>query len=73
MIAVGGAIGIMPIWTQLALLPIPLAVKVWRDIDQYYELPYSLMQAMQVNIGLHLATGLLLVGGYLVAASQIST
>jgi 1,4-dihydroxy-2-naphthoate polyprenyltransferase len=67
LIATGGAVGITPIWTQLALLPAPLAVKVWRDIEQHYERPYSLMQAMQVNIGLHLSTGLLLVGGYLIA------
>ena len=68
LISIGGATGITPIWTQIAMLPAPLAVKVWRDIDQYYERPYSLMQAMQVNIGLHLSTGLLLVGGYLIAA-----
>ncbi len=34
---------------------------------QYYDNPYALMPAMGKNIQLHLATGVLLIGGYLLA------
>jgi 1,4-dihydroxy-2-naphthoate octaprenyltransferase len=67
LIAAGGASGYLPQWTLLALLPAPLAVRVWRGLRRWYDDPYALMPVMQVNIGLHLATGVLLVAGYLVA------
>ncbi|HET6810412.1 MAG TPA: UbiA family prenyltransferase [Acidimicrobiales bacterium] len=61
------AAGVTPLWTLLALLPAPMAVKVWRGMRSHYDRPYELMPAMQTNIALHLLTGLLLVAGYLLA------
>jgi 1,4-dihydroxy-2-naphthoate octaprenyltransferase len=66
-VIVGAAAGVTPPWTLLALLPAPLALKVWRGMRDHYDRPYELMPAMQTNIALHLFTGLLLVVGYLLA------
>ena len=69
LLVVAGVIaGIMPEPTLLALLTIPLAVRVVRALWRDYDEPYALMfSAMGKNVQLHLFTGLLLVLGYLVA------
>lgn len=59
--------GVTPLWTLLALLAAPLAVRVWRGLRAHYASPYELMPAMQANISLHLVTGVLLVVGYLLS------
>jgi 1,4-dihydroxy-2-naphthoate octaprenyltransferase len=51
----------------VALAAAPLAVPVYRALKGHYEQPYALMPAMAKNIQLHLATGILLLVGYLVA------
>jgi len=61
-----GALTIMPAWTLLGLLTIPLALKVHKGLSSHYEHPYELMAAMGTNIMVHLATGLLLSVGYLI-------
>jgi 1,4-dihydroxy-2-naphthoate octaprenyltransferase len=61
------ASGVTPWWTLVALAPAPLARRVWRDLRDHYDEPYALMGAMQSNILLHLATGLLLIAGYVIA------
>ncbi|MGZ4801054.1 MAG: UbiA family prenyltransferase [Acidimicrobiia bacterium] len=66
LIALGPPLGITPWWTLIALLPVPLALKVVRGLRASYGAPYALMPVMQTNIGLHLFTGLLLVVGYLI-------
>lgn len=66
-VIVEAAVGVTPLWSLLALLPAPLALKVWRGMRAHYARPYELMPAMQTNIALHLFTGLLLVAGYLLA------
>jgi 1,4-dihydroxy-2-naphthoate octaprenyltransferase len=66
-IAIGAVTGIMPRPTIIALATIPLALQCVRQLGMYYDQPYALMPAMQTNIRLHLFTGLLLLGGYLVA------
>ena len=66
-IAIGAVTGIMPRPTIIALATIPLALECARQLGKYYDQPYALMPAMQTNIRLHLFTGLLLLGGYLVA------
>jgi hypothetical protein len=43
-------------------------VQAYQPLEANYTAPYALMPAMQHNIVLHLATGLLLVLGYLVHA-----
>jgi 1,4-dihydroxy-2-naphthoate octaprenyltransferase len=68
LIAAGPVLGITPWWTLVALVTVPMARTVHRGIRDHYDQPYALMPAMQTNIGLHLATGMLLVVGYVVAA-----
>jgi 1,4-dihydroxy-2-naphthoate polyprenyltransferase len=51
----------------IAVAAAPLALPVYRALRDRYEQPYALMPAMAKNIQLHLATGLLLIAGYLVA------
>jgi len=58
---------VTPIWTLIAVLPAPLVLKVRRGLRAHYDQPYALMSYMQDNIVLHLATGTLLVVGYVVA------
>jgi 1,4-dihydroxy-2-naphthoate octaprenyltransferase len=64
LIVAGAAYDITPGWTLLALLTIPMALRVHRDVGRHYDRPYELMRAMQANITLHLATGVLLIAGY---------
>jgi 1,4-dihydroxy-2-naphthoate octaprenyltransferase len=64
----GGALGgVLALPTLLALAAAPLAIPVLRGLRSFYDDPYGLMPAMWRNIQLHLATGLLLVAGYVVA------
>ncbi|MDQ3962392.1 MAG: prenyltransferase [Actinomycetota bacterium] len=65
LILVGALIGVMPVWTLLALLAAPLALQVYRGISSHYESPYELMAAMGKNVALHFAAGMGLVAGYL--------
>jgi 1,4-dihydroxy-2-naphthoate polyprenyltransferase len=51
----------------IALAALPLAFPVRRALRDSYESPYALMPAMAKNIQLHLATGLLMVAGYVIA------
>jgi 1,4-dihydroxy-2-naphthoate polyprenyltransferase len=66
-VAVGVAAGILPIPTLLALLAIPLAVRVHAGLVRFYENPYALMATMAANIQLHLNMSMLLLVGYLFA------
>ncbi|MFL5736941.1 MAG: prenyltransferase [Actinomycetota bacterium] len=67
LIAVGGVADVIVRPTLLALLTIPMALKVYRGMRQSYEDPYALMPTMGVGVNLHLATGLLLFAGYVIA------
>jgi 1,4-dihydroxy-2-naphthoate octaprenyltransferase len=72
----GGAIsGIIPRPTLIALAALPLAREVYAGLRQHYDSPYELMPKMGRNIQLHLATGMLLIAGYVIAivAVHIST
>ena len=64
LIASGAVTGIMPVWSLIALAPIPLALKVYRALGSHYESPYELMAALGTNVGLHFATGMLLIAAY---------
>jgi 1,4-dihydroxy-2-naphthoate octaprenyltransferase len=71
----GGAIaGIIVRPTLIALLAVPLATQVYRGLQDHYESPYQLMPFMGKGVQLHMATGLLLLVGYVVAvvASHVS-
>jgi 1,4-dihydroxy-2-naphthoate octaprenyltransferase len=69
LIVMGAVLRILPWPALIALATIPLAVRVARGIRESYEDPYALMPTMAANIKLHLYTGLLLLGGYIVAAA----
>jgi 1,4-dihydroxy-2-naphthoate octaprenyltransferase len=58
--------GTLPVTTLLALLTIPLAMRVSHGLEPNYDNPYGLMAIMGVNIQLHLVAGLALVAAYLV-------
>jgi 1,4-dihydroxy-2-naphthoate polyprenyltransferase len=71
----GGAIaGVLVRPTLIALLALPLATQVYRGLRDHYESPYQLMPFMGKGVQLHMATGLLLLVGYLIAivASHVS-
>jgi 1,4-dihydroxy-2-naphthoate octaprenyltransferase len=66
-IVVGGVVtGFLPIPALLALLTIPLALRVSRGLEPNYDNPYGLMAVMGVNVKVHLYAGLLLLAGYAV-------
>jgi 1,4-dihydroxy-2-naphthoate polyprenyltransferase len=68
MIGVGAIAGILARPAIIALATIPIAVRCVRGLGRDYENPYALMfSTMGKNIQLHLFTGLLLFGGYLIA------
>jgi 1,4-dihydroxy-2-naphthoate octaprenyltransferase len=67
LIVLGAASGVMVRPSIMAVAAAPLAVSVYRGLRTRYDDPYALVPVMAQNIQLHLATGLLLVGGYLVA------
>lgn len=60
--------GLVPPLTLVALVPLPLAFRVYRGIQEHYDRPYDLMPAMAQNIQLHLSVGMLLFAGYAVTA-----
>ena len=66
LIVAGVVASVLPAWTLLALLTVPLAQRVHRGLAEHYEQPYELMADMQLNIILHLSTGLLIIAGYAV-------
>lgn len=74
LIAGGALAGIIVRPAILALLAIPLAAQVYRGLRQHYQSPYQLMPFMGKGVQLHLATGLLLLVGYVIAlvASHVS-
>jgi 1,4-dihydroxy-2-naphthoate octaprenyltransferase len=66
LIVVGAASGVMARASIIALAAAPMAFSVYRGLQRFYDDPYALMPAMARNIQLHLATGMLLVSGYLI-------
>lgn len=58
-------VGLTPAWTLLALLALPFAVRTVRGLRRFYGQPFALIPTLGANITLHLATGLLLLAGYL--------
>lgn len=66
-ITLGPVLGITPWWTLIALGGAWFSAKTYGGLTRFYDQPYGLLPAMQNNIVAHLATGLLLVAGYLLA------
>jgi 1,4-dihydroxy-2-naphthoate octaprenyltransferase len=67
LVLVGVLARLMPLPALLSLLTIPIALQVYRGIRDNYDYPYALMAPMWRNIQLHLAAGLLLFAGYVIA------
>jgi 1,4-dihydroxy-2-naphthoate polyprenyltransferase len=67
LIAVFALTGLTARPTIVALAAAPLALPVYRALKEFYDNPYALMPAMAKNIQLHLATGVLLILGYVIA------
>jgi 1,4-dihydroxy-2-naphthoate octaprenyltransferase len=65
-LVLGVVAGILPIPALLALLTVPLAVRVSNGLAPNYDNPYGLMAVMGVNVQVHLYAGLLLLAAYLV-------
>jgi 1,4-dihydroxy-2-naphthoate octaprenyltransferase len=72
-IAALAAYGEIPRPTLLALLALPLAFKVYRGVRSEYNSPYTLMATMGKNVQLHIAVGMLLFAGYVIAIIAGST
>lgn len=64
-IVAGVVLRLLPLPALLALLAIPLALRVHRGLETYYDQPYGLMAVMATNIKLHLVVGVILLGAYL--------
>jgi len=64
---VAAVLGVIPRAAAISLLGIPLALSVYRGIQQYYTSPYELMTFMGKNVQLHLVVGMLMFAGYLAA------
>ncbi|MCA1842222.1 MAG: prenyltransferase [Actinobacteria bacterium] len=67
LIAGGAVSGLLPRPTIIALATIPMATKVRRGLEEHYDNPYALMPTMGTGVNLHLATGMLMIVGYVVA------
>ena len=66
-VAAGAISGMLPVYTLIALVALPLVFQIYGGIQRYYDSPYELMATMGKNVQLHLATGSLLFAGYVVA------
>ena len=64
-IVAGVVLRLLPLPALLALLAVPLALRVHRGLETYYDQPYGLMAVMATNIKLHLVVGVTLLGSYL--------
>jgi 1,4-dihydroxy-2-naphthoate octaprenyltransferase len=63
-IVAGVLSGTLPVTALLALLAIPLALRVSNGLEPNYDNPYGLMAIMGVNIQVHLVAGVALVVAY---------
>ncbi len=61
------ALQVMPIYTLLSLLTLPLAVKAVKYALTYHSQPTDLVPANAATINIHLLTGAMLVAGYLIS------
>jgi 1,4-dihydroxy-2-naphthoate octaprenyltransferase len=71
-IAGGVLAGILPIPALIALLPLPLVLRVRDGLMAHYEQPYALMAVMGVNVKLHLYVGALLLIAYVAVIVALS-
>ena len=63
-VVVGVAAGVLPLPALLVLVAAPLALRVHRGLETYYEQAYALMPVMATNIKIHLVVGVILFAAY---------
>ena len=63
-IAGGVAVGLLPWPTLVALLAVPIALRVHQGLKVHYDSPYTLMAVMGTNVNLNLVVGGLLLAAY---------
>jgi 1,4-dihydroxy-2-naphthoate polyprenyltransferase len=71
-IAGGVLAGILPIPALIALVPLPLALRVRDGLAAYYDQPYALMAVLGTNVRLHLYVGVLMLGAYLAVLALVA-
>jgi 1,4-dihydroxy-2-naphthoate polyprenyltransferase len=64
LIVAGVVAGVLPWPTLLAVLAVPVALRVHEGLKVHYDSPYTLMAVMGTNVNLTLVTGGLLLVGY---------
>jgi len=67
-ILLGALLNIMPLYTLVALVTLPLAVKSAQHARQFHSSPFQLVPSNALTIVVHLFTGILLSLGYLLSA-----
>ncbi len=63
-IVAGVAVGLLPWPTLLALVAVPIALRVHQGLKVHYDSPYTLMAVMGTNVNLNLVVGGLLLAAY---------
>jgi 1,4-dihydroxy-2-naphthoate octaprenyltransferase len=64
LLVVGVVAGVLPWPALLAILAVPVALRVYQGLKVHYDSPYTLMAVMGTNVNLTLITGGLLLIGY---------
>jgi 1,4-dihydroxy-2-naphthoate octaprenyltransferase len=67
-ILLGALLNIMPLYSSVAFITIPLAVKSVQHARQFHSSPFQLVPSNALTIVVHLFTGILLSLGYLLSA-----
>ncbi len=70
-IAAGVVVGLFPWPALVALLAIPIALRVHEGLKTHYDSPYTLMAVMGANVNLNLVVGGLLFAAYLVTIAAM--
>jgi 1,4-dihydroxy-2-naphthoate octaprenyltransferase len=62
-------LGIFPVWTLLTWASLPLALKLSRHVQQYYDQPENVSNCKFIAVAVHFCSGMLLGLGFLLSGS----
>ena len=62
-------LGIFPVWTLLSWASLPIALKLFRHVQQYHNQPEQVSNCKYIAVAVHFCSGLLLGLGFLLSAS----
>ena len=62
-------LGIFPVWTLLSWASLPIALKLFRHVQQYHNQPEQVSNCKYITVAVHFCSGLLLGLGFLLSAS----